>query len=261
MSAPSGPASAGEAPAAGREAGAPTTGAAAAAAALPLVKARGLRKRFGSDEVLAGVDLVLKAGEFLGITGPSGSGKSTLLHLIGGLDDRYEGEIELEGQRLRALSDRQRSRLRAERLGFVFQAFHLLDHLTCLENVMLPGYFLPDAPTPAAGGGGGDPVKRAEQVLERVGLPGKAGERPVRLSGGQKQRVAIARALFNRPRLLLCDEPTGNLDQKTGAQVLELFSDLHLNEGITFVVVTHEERVSKVASRLVRLEDGHLFDD
>jgi putative ABC transport system ATP-binding protein len=196
------------------------------------------------------VSLEVAAGEFVAIVGASGSGKSTLLHVIGGLDRDFSGRATVAGRDLSVLGDRDLSRLRNEALGFVFQSFNLLDHLTCLENVLLPSFF--------AAGGGRDAPRRARLALERVGLSDKAEVRPPALSGGQKQRVAIARALVGRPVLLLADEPTGNLDAGTGGEIIALFSALNREEGLTLVIVTHEERVFRAAGRVLRLDEGRL---
>ncbi len=181
--------------------------------------------------------------------GPSGSGKSTLLGIVGGLDRDYQGKVAVFGEDLRGLSDRALSRLRGDRIGFVFQAFHLLAHLSVLDNVLAPALFTADD-------AGLRP--RALALLERLGLADRALDTPARLSGGQRQRVAIARALLRRPALLLCDEPTGNLDAETGARTIELFRDLHREGGLTVVAVTHEERLAAVATRTLHLRDGRL---
>jgi putative ABC transport system ATP-binding protein len=206
-------------------------------------------KSYGAQPVLRDVSLSVADGELLSLVGRSGSGKSTLLHIMGGLDRRYTGQASVLGHDLHALDDKRLARFRNREVGFVFQAFNLLDHLTARENVKLPAYFS-DADTP-------DADRRAVDALARVGIGDKAESRPSALSGGQKQRVAIARALYHTPKLLLCDEPTGNLDSDTGAQIIELFRALN-KEGLTLVIVTHEERVSSVASRVLRLEDGAL---
>jgi ABC-type lipoprotein export system ATPase subunit len=209
------------------------------------------------NEVLRGIDLDVDDGEFLSIVGPSGSGKTTLLHAIGGLDTDYTGKVEVDGKDLHELPDTGLSSYRNRFVGFVFQSFYLLPHLTCMENVILPALFargdgvLPDD---AAHG-------RAREVLAHVGLEDRAGDRPTTLSGGQRQRIAIARALFNRPRLMLCDEPTGNLDTKTGAQIVELFRRLNKDAGITVLIVTHDPRISQATDRTIRVEDGQLFDE
>ena len=208
-------------------------------------------KGSGRHDALKQVTLQIPEGQFVAIVGTSGSGKTTLLNIVGGLDRSYEGMVSVDGHVLSELSDKKVSALRSDRFGFVFQHFNLLEHLSAVENVMLPGYF----------GGVGHDRKRAEEVLRTVGLGEKIDSLPTAMSGGQKQRVAIARALYNRPKLILCDEPTGSLDRKTGLQIMGLFQRLNASEGITVVVITHEEHVSKMASRIVRLEDGAVVLD
>jgi putative ABC transport system ATP-binding protein len=219
----------------------------------PLVRAEGLVKHYGDGPArraaLDGVALSIAEGELLAILGPSGSGKSTLLGVVGGLDRDYQGTVEVFGKDLRRLGDPALSRLRGERIGFVFQAFHLLPHLSVLDNVLAPALFAE---------GGADLPARALSLLDRLGLAGRAGDTPAHLSGGQRQRVAIARALLRRPALLLCDEPTGNLDAETGARTIELFRDLHREGGLTLVAVTHEERLAGVATRTLSLRDGKI---
>lgn len=221
----------------------------------PVVRLSSVNKWYGTgagkQQVLFDVDMDLTQGSLTSIVGTSGSGKSTVLNLIGGLDRQYKGTVEVLGHRYEAMADTRLARLRNQEIGFVFQAFNLLEHLTCWENVALPAFFGKREPTVRA---------HATELLERVGLGGKVNNRPGNLSGGQKQRVAIARALFNRPTLLLCDEPTGNLDTRTGQQIIELFSTLNKEEGITVVIVTHEMRISEVADRLIRIEDGRIVD-
>ena len=200
-----------------------------------------------AQDLLRGVDLEVPRGDFVAIEGQSGSGKSTLLHLIGGLDRDFGGTLRVLGEELRALDDAQLSGLRNRGIGFVFQAFNLLPQLTALENVLLPEAFgeLADAPA------------RARAALEQVGLGHQAGARPAQLSGGERQRVAIARALLLQPPLLLCDEPTGNLDARTGEGIIDLFRALH-RAGSTLLIVTHEVRVSRAATRVLLLRDGRL---
>jgi putative ABC transport system ATP-binding protein len=226
---------------------------AAPAAAPKVVLAEGIHKQFGSpplgSEILRGAGLQVAAGELVALVGRSGSGKSTLLHILGGLDRDYRGRAELFGQRLDRLSDHALSQLRSRQVGFVFQSFHLLEHLSCLDNVQLPNAFA-DQPLPKQ-----TASDQARDALSRVGLSGRESAKPSQLSGGQRQRVAIARALFFRPQLLLCDEPTGNLDVETGQRIIELFAELN-RSGLTLLLVTHEPRVAAVATRLLRIEDG-----
>ncbi|MBL9042618.1 MAG: ABC transporter ATP-binding protein [Myxococcales bacterium] len=215
----------------------------------PCIVVTGLRKRFSDGEVLRGIDLVIRRGELVGFTGRSGSGKSTLLHILGGLDRGYEGKVSLLGQDLATLSDRALANLRNRHIGFVFQAFHLLTHLSCLDNVLLPNAF---AQEPL---GRMQAEERAMAALTRVGLADRRHSRPSELSGGQKQRVAIARALLFQPEVLLCDEPTGNLDDFTGQQIIDLFVELN-RDGLTMVLVTHEPRVAQATTRLLSLQNG-----
>jgi putative ABC transport system ATP-binding protein len=221
--------------------------------AQPLARIERLGKHYGDGPArraaLDGLALTIDEGELLAVLGPSGSGKSTLLGILGGLDRAYEGHVEVFGKDLRKLADREISRLRGERIGFVFQAFHLLPHLTVLDNVLAPALFT---------AGAGELHARALSLLDRLGLADRAGDTPAHLSGGQRQRVAIARALLRRPSLLLCDEPTGNLDAETGARTIELFRDLHREGGLTVVAVTHEERLAVAATRTLQLREGKL---
>ncbi|HEY8211431.1 MAG TPA: ABC transporter ATP-binding protein [Myxococcaceae bacterium] len=223
-----------------------------------MIEAKGIVKSYRDGDaevrVLDGLDLAMSDGELVAVVGPSGSGKSTLLHLLGGLDVDYRGEISVNGARLTGLPDRALSAFRGAHLGFVFQSFHLVPALSALENVLLPSFFAsrPSAPEEAH--------RRAEEVLARVGLESKRDRLPARLSGGERQRVAIARALFGRPRVLLCDEPTGNLDARTGEEIIQLFQALH-RDGLTVLVVTHEDRMSAAATRVLRLREGRLFPE
>jgi len=224
-------------------------------AAVPLVRLRDITKSYGTGaakaQILHGVSFDVASGEFVALVGQSGSGKSTLLNIIGGLDQPDAGEVEVMGIDTLRSSDATRARLRNQSIGFVFQAFNLLDHLTVLANVVLPAAFSPGAK---------DTEARGREALRRVGLSDLARRMPGELSGGQKQRVAIARALFNAPTLLLCDEPTGNLDSETGKEVIDFFRELNAKDGVTLVIVTHERRVSSVAKRVIAMRDGMLVE-
>ena len=221
-----------------------------------MIRLTGITRSFVDEgrevEVLRGVDLAVSPGEVVAVIGPSGSGKSTLLAIAGALDSGFGGEAVVAGQRLRGLSAEARARLRNRSVGFVFQSFNLVPAFPALENVLLPGLLRH---------GDGEPLDalrvRALAALERVGLGAKSHARPARLSGGERQRVAIARALLTRPALLLADEPTGNLDAATGEAIIRLFGDL-AREGTAVLVVTHEERVSRAASRVLTLREGRL---
>jgi putative ABC transport system ATP-binding protein len=198
---------------------------------------------------LRGVSLEVQAGEYVAIAGPSGSGKSTLLQLIGGIDSPSSGKVEILGTPLSTLSDRELTRLRLTRLGFVFQRFHLLPVLTARENVELP--------MAEAGIRRRERQARALELLDYVGLRYRAGHRATQLSGGEMQRVAIARALANRPALLLADEPTGELDAATGEEILTLFRRINA-DGATLIVVTHDERLAAQATRVIHMLDGRI---
>jgi len=201
--------------------------------------------------VLRGVSLDIAKGELVALVGQSGSGKSTLLNIIGGLDQPDAGEVEVLGTDTVAAGDAKRARLRNRSIGFIFQAFNLLEHLTCLGNVVIPAAFSHDAK---------DVEQRGREALRRVGLSDFAGRYPGELSGGQKQRVAIARALFGSPALLLCDEPTGNLDSETGKEVIDFFRELNQKDKVTLLIVTHERRVSSVAQRVIAMRDGMIVE-
>ena len=196
---------------------------------------------------LAGVSLTVEAGEFLAVAGPSGSGKTTLLNLIGCLDIPTSGEVEIDGETVSAMSPGQRADLRARKLGFIFQTFNLIPVLTAYENVEYPLLIHRR---------GGDVATRVRAALEQVGLGDRARHRPPELSGGQQQRVAIARAIVGKPRILLADEPTGNLDSAMGEEIMDILHDLNKSEGTTIVMVTHDERFARRTDRIVRLFDG-----
>jgi ABC-type lipoprotein export system ATPase subunit len=220
-----------------------------------VLRTRGLRKEYGREASLVravdGVDLEVARGETVAIMGPSGCGKSTLLYLLGGLDRPSSGEISLDGQELGRLSERGLARLRRKAIGFVFQAFHLMDELTAVENVELPALLAGRSPRGAR--------KRAAELLDRVGLADRAKFLPTQLSGGQRQRVAVARALVADPAVVLADEPTGNLDSAATKEVLRLFDHLH-HAGQTLVIVTHDPRIAATADRMISMRDGMFVD-
>jgi ABC-type lipoprotein export system ATPase subunit len=222
----------------------------------PVLAARALRKDYGRGAGLVravdGVGLAVAAGETLAVMGPSGCGKSTLLHLLGGLDRPSAGEVWLSGQRIDLMGERALARLRREAVGFVFQAFHLMDELTAAENVELPALLAGVSPRKAR--------RRAAGLLEQVGLADRAGFLPAALSGGQRQRVAVARALANQPLVVLADEPTGNLDSEATLDVLRLFDTL-ASAGQTLVIVTHDARIAATADRLISMRDGAFADE
>ncbi|MET8957290.1 ABC transporter ATP-binding protein [Streptomyces sp. NPDC004533] len=221
-----------------------------------MLSASGLGKHYGSGNgrvrALDGFDLDLAAGETVAVTGPSGCGKSTLLHLLGGLERPDEGTVTIAGERIDTMSERALSRFRRDAIGFVFQAFHLMDELTAVENVELSALL--------AGRSARTARKRALGLLEQVGLADRASHVPSALSGGQRQRVAVARALMNEPLLVLADEPTGNLDSEATLDVLRLFDNLHA-AGQTLVIVTHDARIAATADRMITMRDGTFLDE
>ncbi len=222
----------------------------------PLLTASGLQKTYviGSRtlEVLRGVNVEIARGDFVALRGASGTGKSTLLHLVGGLDTPNAGEIIFRGQKLSGFSGRELTFFRNRRVGFVFQAYHLLPELTALENVCLSARI---ARIPVV-----QAEKRARELLGRVGLNAREDHKPSELSGGEQQRVAIARALINEPELLLADEPTGNLDSKTGGEIIELLKGLRVEKQTTLVIATHDEKVAAHAQRVIELVDGRIAE-
>ena len=221
----------------------------------PLILLKSVVKRYNIGpthvDALAGLDLTIAGGGVTAVVGPSGSGKSTLLHVIGGMDRADEGETFVAGEALHHLSPSALTAFRRHKVGFVFQSFNLMPNLTALENVVLPAEFAGTPITQAR--------DRAVELLERVGLSGRLRHRPGQLSGGEQQRVAIARALINHPALVLADEPTGNLDSKTGAAIVDLLASLAGEQ--TVLVATHDERINRVAGRVIHLSDGQVVRD
>ncbi|MBI4338081.1 MAG: ABC transporter ATP-binding protein [Chloroflexi bacterium] len=223
----------------------------------PIVKAVGVHKTYDTGKVrvhaLRGVDLSILPGEMVAIMGPSGCGKTTLLNVLSGLDEITQGQVLLDGVVLHEMSDRKRTRYRAEKMGFVFQAFNLLPVLSAVENVELPLLVAGAKPRTAR--------ERAHVALSLVGLEGEAHKRPMEMSGGQQQRVTIARALVNSPAIVWADEPTGNLDSETSGEVMDLLCRLNKEKGQTFVVVTHDIAVGRRADRILRMADGQIVEE
>jgi putative ABC transport system ATP-binding protein len=222
----------------------------------PVIRLRDVKRvyKVGVESIhaLDGINLELFENEYVAIMGPSGSGKSTLMNVLGCLDKATSGHYELDGQDTTKMSDAALAHIRNERIGFVFQSFELLGHSSALKNVEMPLIYSRD--------GWWSRRKRAQSVLERVGLSGRVKHRPNQLSGGEKQRVAIARALICNPSILLADEPTGNLDSKTSDGIMELFDQLH-SQGQTIIIVTHEENIANHARRIISMRDGRIQSD
>lgn len=220
---------------------------------MEIIKVNGLSKIYRTDEIktlaLENINLDINEGEFLSIMGPSGCGKSTLLNIIGLLDSPTEGSVIIDGQETSKMNDRQLTRLRNEKLGFVFQSFHLIPSLNVIENVMLPLTYRPGVSDKEA-------RARSREILEKVGLSHRLHHMPGQLSGGQSQRVAIARAIVGQPKIVLADEPTGNLDSKMGAEVMQILHRLNKEDGTTIVMVTHNEEQARQTNRIVHLFDG-----
>ena len=218
----------------------------------PILRTNDLHKSYDLGrrliEVLHGVSLEIGEGEFISLQGASGTGKSTLLHLLGGLDDPTSGEVFASGQSLSAMSSTRLAKWRNGEVGFVFQSYHLLPEFDALENVLLPARM--------AHANRAESQNRAESLLERVGLAKRMHHLPAELSGGEQQRVALARALINQPQLLLADEPTGNLDSKTGGEVLDLLCELQSEANLTMIIATHDDKVANRAHQTVQLVDG-----
>ena len=228
----------------------------AAHPAQPLIQMQGIRKSYyigqpNELEILHGIDLTVYPGEFVAIVGESGSGKSTLMNIIGVLDKPTAGEYVLDGVNIHDADDNDLAAIRNRKIGFVFQTYNLIGRQSALKNVELPMLY--------AGVPAGERTRRAKEWLERVGMGERMRHQPNELSGGQKQRVAIARAMVNEPALILADEPTGNLDQKTGREILNIFDELH-QAGNTIVLITHDPKVALCGQRMIRIEDGRLYE-
>jgi ABC-type lipoprotein export system ATPase subunit len=221
-----------------------------------LIESKGISKVYKEGDyvlqVLKDVDVTINAGEVVAIVGPSGAGKSTLLHILGGLDIPSQGQVFFNGQNVYGLNDSQRSLLRNGHMGFVFQAYHLLPELTALENVILPAMVKNNSRKTSA------IEAEGVKLLEQMGLSARVSHRPNQLSGGEQQRVAIARALMNKPKVVFCDEPTGNLDSQSGAVVIDLLLNLNKTHGQTLVIVTHDQAIAKRTQRTISIKDGVL---
>ncbi|MFA5199441.1 MAG: ABC transporter ATP-binding protein [Candidatus Omnitrophota bacterium] len=217
-----------------------------------IISVKGIYKSYPGAkrlEILRDINFTVNEGDFLVIQGPSGAGKSTLLHILGGLDLPTAGSVYFKGEDIYRLDENTRSEFRNKRIGFVFQFFHLLPELNALENVLLPGILKSWWEKKKS-------LKDATELLGRLGLKERLTHQPKALSGGEQQRVAIARALINKPKLLLCDEPTGNLDSENGKNILRLLSELNLKEQITIIMVTHDKEISSIAKKIMHLKDG-----
>jgi putative ABC transport system ATP-binding protein len=218
-----------------------------------IIELKNLSKHYEMGEnivkALDGIDVKIKKGDFIAIVGPSGSGKSTMMNMIGALDLATEGEIFLDDENIENLEESELAQIRGRKIGFVFQTFNLIPTLTALENVMLPMTF--------QGLGGEEKLERAEKILKKVGLEHRKNHFSNELSGGEMQRVAIARALANNPEVILADEPTGNLDSKTGKEIMKIFTDLN-KKGKTIILVTHDLDLTKYATKVLKLRDGRL---
>jgi len=223
----------------------------------PLIKIENLEKKYVNDEietkVLCGVNFEIKKGEFVAITGPSGSGKSTLMHILGFLDQPTGGRYVFDGRDTSNLSDDELAEMRGGKVGFIFQAFNLLPRTTVMDNVMLPLMYKKMSKE--------ERVNRVRQAIKSVGLEHRINNFSNQLSGGEKQRVAIARALVSEPSVIFADEPTGNLDSKSGLQVMRILQELNMNEGHTIILVTHEKYTADHAERIIRVRDGEIISD
>lgn len=226
-----------------------------------MIQLNQVKKDFGKGEarqtILKGISLDIKEGEMVSIMGPSGSGKSSLLNILGLLDGMYEGEYLLDGINVADLTEKEQAGLRGEKIGFVFQSFHLLKDLTALDNVRMALILANERKSMKQRMGKKEMIQKSQYMLERLGMKDHMDQRASELSGGQQQRVAIARALVNEPSVLLADEPTGALDQKNGETLLELLSEIH-GDGNSIVMVTHDSKVASVAERQIYIEDGKI---
>lgn len=218
------------------------------------VMLKGVKKLYmmGDTEIaaLCGIDLDIKNSEFVSITGPSGSGKSTLLHIIGALDRPTHGKVTIDGRDVSGMNDNQLAEIRCRKIGFVFQSFNLIPRMSALENVMLPMWFA----------GFESREEKARKLLEEVGLGDRIKNKPAQMSGGQQQRVAIARSLANDPEIIIADEPTGNLDSKTGSEIIRMLHDVN-DKGATLILVTHETKIAGLADRQIHIKDGKIIKD
>lgn len=213
-----------------------------------MLNASNIQKSYGAVEVLKGVSLSLVAGEVVALVGSSGAGKSTLLQILGTLDSADKGEIFFEGKNIRSLSSAQQAHFRNQKLGFIFQFHHLLPEFTALENVCMPA-LIANVPQHEA-------EKRAKELLQRLGLSHREGHKPSQLSGGEQQRVSVARALMNQPKLVLADEPTGNLDTTNSESLYQLFFELSKSMGVSFLIATHNEALAAISDRVLYIKDG-----
>lgn len=217
-----------------------------------LLQARGIRRTYGSLQVLKGIDLEVRKGEVVAIVGPSGAGKSTFLHILGTLDRPEEGQVFIEGINVFTQKDKDLAKFRNEKIGFIFQFHNLLAEFTALENVCMPGYINGQTSDKEL-------LKRGGELLELLGLSGRTDHLPSQLSGGEQQRVAVARALFNKPAIVLADEPSGNLDSHNALELHQLFFKLRNETGQTFVIVTHNEELAEMADRRLVMQDGIML--
>ncbi len=216
-----------------------------------ILKASNIFKSYGNLPILKGVDITVKKGEIVSIVGASGAGKSTLLHIIGTLDKADKGELFIDNAAIHKLSSKELSAFRNQHIGFIFQFHHLLPEFTALENVCIPAFI---------GGAKSDVAeKRAMELLDLLGVAERAGHKPSQLSGGEQQRVSVARALINNPKIILADEPSGNLDSENAAALHKLFFDLRDSMGHTFVIVTHNEELANISDRTIHMKDGNIF--